>query len=191
MSRAREKLVDLTKEWGGCLRQSSVRVGKIAQIKQGRYRHAKQHKRARREMRKIKTFLGRVLRDIRRKVAGNQALEDVFRRPLWLAERVMTQQRRDPLPKVYSLHAPEVECIGKGKAHKPYEFGCKVTVATTNARSPRGQFVTHIDALHGNPYNGHTLKDAVAASEAWSGMTVEKVYVDKGYRGHGMDRFMV
>jgi IS5 family transposase len=103
----------------------------------------------------------------------------------------MTQQRRDPLPKVYSLHAPEVECIGKGKAHKPYEFGCKVTVATTNARSPGGQFVTHIDALHGNPYDGHTLKGAVAASEAWSGVTVEKVYVDKGYRGHGMDRFMV
>jgi IS5 family transposase len=52
-------------------------------------------------------------------------------------------------------------------------------------------FVTHIDALHGNPHDGHTLKAAVAAGDAWSGVTVEKVYVDKGYRGHGMDRFMV
>lgn len=117
-------------------------------------------------MRRIKTFLGRVIRDIQRKIVGNQALEDVFHHPLWLADQVMTQQRRDPLPKVYSLPAPEVECIGKGKAHKPYEFGCKVTVATTNTRSPGGQFVTHIDALHGNPHDGHRLKAAVAASEA-------------------------
>jgi IS5 family transposase len=95
------------------------------------------------------------------------------------------------LPKVYSLHVPEVECIGKGKAHKPYEFGCKVTVATTNARSPGGQFVVHIDALHGNPYDGHTLKAAVGGAEAWTGVTVKRIYVDKGYRGHGLDRFKV
>jgi hypothetical protein len=61
----------------------------------------------------------------------------------------MTQQRRDPLPKVYSLHAPEVECIGKGKAHKPYEFGCKVTVATTNARSPKSDGRSDRNFLHG------------------------------------------
>ncbi len=102
-----------------------------------------------------------------------------------------TQGRRDPFPKVYSLHAPEVECIGKGKAAKPYEFGCKVTVATTNARTPAGQFVVHIDALHGNPYDGHTLKAAVEATEAWTGVTVKRIYVDKGYRGHGLDRFKV
>ncbi len=95
------------------------------------------------------------------------------------------------VPKVYSLHAPEVECIGKGKAHKPYEFGCKVSVATTNARSPAGQFVVHIDALHGNPYDGHTLKAAVEGAEAWTGVTVKRIYVDKGYRGHGLDRFKV
>lgn len=123
--------------------------------------HAKQHNRARRELKRLRTILGRVVRDIRRKIEGNPALTDVFRRPLWLAERVATQTRRDPLPKVYSLHAPEVECIGKGKAAKPYEFGCKVTVATTNARSPGGQFVVHIDAPHGNPYDGHTLKAAI------------------------------
>ena len=102
-----------------------------------------------------------------------------------------TQGRRDPFPKVYSLHAPEVECIGKGKAAKPYEFGCKVTVATTNARCAGGQFVVHIDALHGNPYDGHTLKAAVEAAQAWTGVTAQRIYVDKGYRGHGLDRFKV
>jgi hypothetical protein len=70
----------------------------------------------------------------------------------------MTQQRRDPWPKVYSLHAPEVECIGKGKAAKPHEFGCKVAVATTNRRTAARQFVLHIEALHGSPYDGHTLE---------------------------------
>ncbi len=139
----------------------------------------------------MRIILGRVVRDIRRKIDGNQALADVFRRPLWLAERVATQKRRDPLPKVYSLHAPEVECIGKGKAAKPYEFGCKVTVATTNARCAGGQFVVHIDALHGNPYDGHTLKAAVETAQAWTGVTAKRIYVDKGYRGHGLDRFKV
>ena len=191
MHKARERLVRLAEEMGVQLRQSYRRVGKLALIKQGRYAHAKQHNRARRELKRLKTILGRVVRDIRRKIDGNPALTDVFRRPLWLAERVATQLKRDPLPKVYSLHAPEVECIGKGKAHKPYEFGCKVSVATTNARSPAGQFVVHIDALHGNPYDGHTLKAAVEGAEAWTGVTVKRIYVDKGYRGHGLDRFKV
>lgn len=191
MHKAREMLVRLAGEWGVQLRQSYRRVGKLALIKQGRYAHAKQHNRARRELKRLRTILGRVIRDIRRKIVGNQALTDTFRRPLWLAERVATQKRRDPFPKVYSLHAPEVECIGKGKAAKPYEFGCKVTVATTNARSPGGQFVVHIDALHGNPYDGHTLKAAVEATEAWTGVTVKRIFVDKGYAGHGLDRFKV
>lgn len=95
-------------------------------IKQQRYAHAKQFKCAKKQLRTLKTYLGRTIRDIRRKVKGNKSLEQGFLRPLWLGERVMTQQPRDDIPKrVYSLHAPEVECIGKGKAHKPYEFGVK------------------------------------------------------------------
>ena len=151
---------------------------------QGRYAHAKQHKRANRALRKLKTYLGRTIRDTRRKTAHDAGLQDTFHRSLWLAQRVLTQKRRDPNPKVYSLHAPEVECIGKGKAHKPYEFGCKVSIATTNKRAPGGQFITHIKALHGNPYDGHTLQDVIAEMEAWSGVSAQRIYVDKGYRGH-------
>lgn len=191
LHKARERLVRLAKERGVPLRQSYERVGRLALMKQGRYAHAKQHNRAKRELRRLRTFLGRVVRDIRRKIAGNDALSEAFLRPLWLAERVATQKRRDPLPKIYSLHAPEVECIGKGKAAKPYEFGCKVTVATTNARTAGGQFVIHIDALHGNPYDGHTLKAAVDTAEAWTGVAAKRIYVDKGYQGHHMDRFKV
>ena len=191
MHKARERLVRLAKEWGVELRQSYARVGRLALMKQGRYAHAKQHNRARREMKRLRTILGRVVRDIRRKIEGNEALADGGRRPLWLAERVATPKRRDPLPRVYSLHAHEVECIGKGKAAKPYEFGCTVTVAVTNARTAGGQFVIHIDALHGNPYDGHTLKAAVKAAQAWTGVAAKRIYVDKGYAGHHLDRFKV
>jgi IS5 family transposase len=182
--KAREKLVQMAKDQGIDLRQSYVRLGKRALIMQGRYRHAKQHKRANKAMRKLKTYLGRTIRDIRRKSAPDEALRERFLRPLWLAERVLTQKRRDPYPKVYSLHAPEVECIGKGKAHKPYEFGCKVSVAATNNRAPGGQFVTHVKAFHGNPYDGHTLNTVIKEMEAWTGISAERIYVDKGYQGH-------
>ena len=86
--------------------------------------------------------------------------------------------------KVYSLHAPEVECIGKGKAHRPYEFGVKVSVATTLAHACGGQFVTHVKALPGNPYDGHTLATVIPEIEALIGNTIERALLDNGYRGH-------
>ena len=77
----------------------------------------------------------------------------------------MTQQKRDPRPKVYALHAPEVECIGKGKVHKPYEFGVKVSVATTLNRCKGGQFAIHAKSLPGRPYDGHTLETVIPEIE--------------------------
>jgi IS5 family transposase len=97
---------------------------------------------------------------------------------------VREQQQRQRGPKVYSLHAPEVECIGKGKAHRPYEFGVKVSVATTISRAKGGQFVTHVKALPGNPYDGHTLATVIPDMEALVGSTIERILADKGYRGH-------
>jgi IS5 family transposase len=77
-----------------------------------------------------------------RRIDGDPELEQIFAQPLSLSRRVLAQDQRQRGPKVYSLHAPEVECIGKGKAHRPYEFGVKVSVATTAHRSKGGQFVT-------------------------------------------------
>ena len=85
-----------------------------------------------------------------------------------------------------------MECIGKGKARKPYEFGCKVSVTTTNARSPGGMFVLHAGAFHGNPYDGHTLGTVIRQTQAITGIDPERIYVDKGYRGHDApNRFRV
>ena len=157
LNRARERLVRLAAHVGVELRQSYARVGKLALIKHQRYAHAHQFKRANRSLRRLKTYLGRVIRDIGRRIDGDPELEEIFARPLSLSRRVLAQDQRQRGPKVYSLHAPEVECIGKGKAHRPYEFGVKVSVATTAHRSKGGQFVTHIAALPGNPDDGHTL----------------------------------
>ena len=87
-------------------------------------------------------------------------------------------------PKVYSLHAPEVECIGEGKAHRPYEFGVKVSVATTHRHAKGGQFAIHVKALPGNPYDGHTLATVTPDMEALVGNTLQRAFVDKGHRGH-------
>jgi IS5 family transposase len=184
LNRAREKLVRLAQRHGVALRQSYARVGKFALIQHQRYAHAKQFKRANRKLKTLRTYLGRVIRDIARKIEGNSGLEAAFAKLLALARRVREQQQRQRGPKVYSLHAPEVECIGKGKAHRPYEFGVKVSVATTIGHARGGQFVTHVKALPGNPYDGHTLATVIPDMEALIGNIIARLLTDKGYRGH-------
>jgi transposase, IS5 family len=184
MHRALETLVARAQEAGVTLRQSYARVAKRAAIMIGRYSHAHQFKRARRELKFLRTRLGRVIRDIRRKIADDDALKARFGPLLDLALRVRHQDHRQRGHKVYALHAPEVECIGKGKARAPYEFGCKVSIATPVTQPRGGQFVLHAQALHGNPYDGHTLGPIVAGIEAMTGVETRRIHVDKGYRGH-------
>ena len=145
----------------------------------GRYAHARQFRRMRGEIRRLKTFLGRVFRDIVRKIAGNAGLEARFAKLLGLVERLLMQQPGDR-NKLYALHAPEVACIAKGKARNPYEFGAKVGIATTN----REGLVLAAKSFLGNPYDGHTLADTVAQAAQMTGVEPERVYVDRGYRGH-------
>ena len=190
--RAIEKLVDLAKCEGVKLRQSYLRLAKRATIMVGRYTHAHQFRRARRELKFLRTRLGRVIRDIRRKIEGDPALDDRLGPLLDRALRVRHQEQRQRGPKVYSLHAPEVECIGKGKARAPYEFGCKVSIVTPVTAPKGGQFVLHAKALHGNPYDGHTLGPVIADLEKLTGVAVHRIHGDKGYRGHNYpDRFKV
>ncbi len=184
LNRAREMLVRRARKHGVTLRQSYVRVGKLALIQQQRYAHAKQFKRANRQLRKLKTYLGRVIRDLDRKTKDDKDLKAAVAASLGLARRVLIQQQRQPWPKVYSLHAPEVECIGKGKAHRPYEFGVKVSVATILDRAKGGQFALHAKALPGNPYDGHTLEKIIPQIEGLVGNTIRRIVADKGYRGH-------
>ena len=174
----------LADQCGVRLRQSYLRIAKHAAMMAGRYAHAKQFKRHHRQLRLLRSRLGRIIRDVRRKIAGQAELELAFERPLARAEQIRSQQQRQRGWKLYSFHAPEVECIGKGKASAPYEFGVKASFVTTNARAPGGQFVLQAEALPGNPYDGHTLAAAIDATEKLTGCAIERAYVDKGYRGH-------
>jgi transposase, IS5 family len=192
MHRAIEKLVALAKREGVPLRQSYLRVAKRAAIMVGRYTHAHQFKRAGRALKFLRTRLGRLIRDINRKLAGSPELAARFAPLLDLALKVRHQDHRQRGPKVYALHAPEVECIGKGKARAPYEFGCKVSVATPATKPKGGQFVLHAKALHGNPFDGRTLGPVVAEMERLTGVEARRIHVDKGYRGHNHpNRFRV
>ena len=174
--KARVTLVREARKRNIKLRQSYKRVGKLALIKQGRYSHASQPKRARRETKKLLILLGRVTRDIRKKeVNPDIALEALLQR----AEKLFQQKRNDK-NKLYSFHEPEVECIAKGKVHKKYEFGCKVSVVSTI----KNNWITGIQALHENPYDGHTLKSSIEQSERLSGKKVFEVFVDLGYKGN-------
>jgi IS5 family transposase len=123
-NRGREILVRLATKHGLRLRQSYHRLAKRALRLASRYAHARQMRRARREIRRLKTFLGRVARDVGRKLADHPDVAGHFAQPLALVARLLAQVRSDR-SKLYALHAPEVECLAKGKAHKRYEFGVK------------------------------------------------------------------
>jgi transposase, IS5 family len=174
--RVRQRLVVAAKQRDLPLRQNYNRNAKQLLAQQSRYAHARQMKRARGCTRKLKTYLGRVIRDIGRKCPHpDKELQSL----LDIAARIFHQQRQDK-NKIYSVHEPAVECISKGKVHKRYEFGCKVSVAATS----RGGWFVGAKAFHGNPYDGHTLKDSLKQIERVVRVP-EHVFVDMGYRGHG------
>jgi len=174
--RARQRLVKAAKVREIQLRQNYNRKSKQLLAQQSRYAHARQMKRARKCTRKMRTYLGRVIRYIERKYPE---LDSDLKSLLSIGNRIFCQQRKDK-NKIYSVHEPAVECISKGKAHKRYEFSCKVSVAA----SSRGGWFVGAKAVHGNPYDGHTLKDALKQVERIA-KSPEHVFVDMGYRGHG------
>lgn len=177
--KALQILVRQAKRHGIVLRQSHTRLAKAAAVRAGRYAHARQFRRMRRALKRLRTYLGRVFRDVGRKIAGAAPLEARFARLLGLVERLLAQRPKDR-DKLYSLHAPEVVCIAKGKARTSYEFGAKVGIAITN----REGLVLAARAFERNPYDGHTLADTVAQAVAVGGVEPARIFVDKGYRGH-------
>ena len=173
--RARERLVKEAKKEGIALRQNYNRKAKALLLRSNRYAHAKQMKRASRCKKQLRTILGRVIRDIQRKHKNpSPQLQEL----LQTAQRIYEQQRNDK-NKIYSVHETDVACISKGKAHKRYEFGCKVSLAVT---SKGGWFVGAL-AFKGAPYDGHTLSKTLKQVERLAQLP-EHVFVDRGYRKH-------
>ncbi|SMQ99688.1 hypothetical protein PD885_02455 [Xanthomonas fragariae] len=187
---ARKKLVLLAKRHGIGLRQSYARQGPALSRKAGRYAHARQFKRMRRVLRRQRTVLGRLMRDIQRKL--DQVNIGVRERiAVWLerAQRLYTQRPKDK-QKLYALHAPEVECIGKGKARQAYEFGVKVGIAVTACKG----LVVGARSFPGNPYDGDTLAEQLEQTRGLlQDVSVEPTVaiVDLGDRGREVDGVQV
>jgi len=181
--KAREELVALAKAEDIPLRQSYSRKGKHAQFMANRYMAAHQVKRARKKVKEVKNYLGRVIRNIEASARKGKVLSPALETAMVKA-RIACRQTLDPKAKdkLYSWHAPEVECIAKGKTHKKYEFGCKASYATTN----KSNFIVGALALAGKPYDGHTLKGVLAQIIGLTGVRPKEVHVDLGYRGHGI-----
>ena len=188
-----EILGRLAHQHGIALRLSYTRVSTHARREVARLIHRGRHREAERKVNRMRTWLGRLTRDITRKIAGvAEAARDAFAAPLERIAQLLRQRREDRgRDKIYALHAPEVECSGKGKARTRFEFGCKVSLATTNRPAPGGQFVVGARSLPGNPFDGHTLAAQIAQTERITGVAIERAYVDRGYRGHDADKTRV
>jgi IS5 family transposase len=177
--RMRERLVKAARAEGLLVKQSYEHVGRRLLAQSSRYAHARQMKRARACTRKLRTQLGRVVREIERQTAEPSAK---LRKLLQTAHQIHEQKMLDK-NKVYSVHEPEVQCIAKGKAGKRYEFGNKVSVAVTS----RGGWFVGAKSFAGNPYDGHTLAVQMKQVETVVPAKVGEAYVDMGYRGHDYD----
>ncbi len=179
LEKSRQHLVKLATDNNIALRQNYNREAPRLAAQVGRYAHAKQYRRMKKSLRTLKTRVGRVHREIERKIA--QVPENV--RPqadnlLQRVQRILTQKTKDK-NKLYALHAPEVECISKGKARNPYEFGVKVSVATTLKEG----IVVGMRSMPGNPWDGHTLEETLEQVGILNDRQPKVVIVDKGYQG--------
>ena len=182
LDRARSQLVALAQEAGIDLRQSYARLSPRLALQVGRYAHAKQFKRMRKALKRLKGYTGRVMRDLRRHL--QDIPEGDLSRRLTAKLALVSQLLHQPAKggnRIYALHAPEVDCIAKGKARVRYEFGCKVSIATSLDEG----FILGMRSFAGNPYDGHTLREALEQVEILTDHRPELAVVDRGYRGHG------
>jgi IS5 family transposase len=181
---ARQLLVRHAKRAGLGLKQTYERECQALRRRAGGYAHAKQFKRLKTVLKRQRTILGVLIREITRKMAATSLAEDVKSKLTTLlqrAERIRTQKTKDK-NKLYAMHAPEVECIGKGKARKPYEFGVKASIAVTHGKG----LVVGARTFPGNPYDGHTLAAQIEQTTTLLesiGTKPTTAVVDLGYRG--------
>lgn len=173
-----ELLIKMAKDHNLILRQNYNCVRKKSLFLYFQFLRSRKIRKAQKEKKKLKTYLGRIFRDVKRKITSNSLLEKKFE-PLMNKITKLLQQKIDDKDKIYSLHEPEVSCIAKGKLHKKYEFGSKVSLVVTH----REGLVLSSMALKGNPYDGHTLEESLNHAEKMAQTFIRSTFVDKGYRG--------
>ena len=188
---ARHKVVSAARRTGIKLSQTYAKEGKLLRRKAGGYAHAKQMLRLKRTLKRQRTLLGVVMREVQRKLAAADFVATSAKActelAMWLqrAERIRTQQRHDK-NKLYALHAPEVECIGKGKARKPYEFGVKSALVVTHGQG----LIVGARTFPGNPFDGHILSAVMEQAKNITQdlhVTFKTIVADLGFRGVDAD----
>jgi IS5 family transposase len=188
---ARHKVVSAAKRAGIQLKQTFAKEGKELRRRAGGYAHAKQFRRLKKVLKRQRTILGVVMREAQRKIESSDLAPDhpkaVSDLMMWLerAERIRTQQRNDK-NKLYALHAPEVECLAKGKARKPYEFGVKSAVVVSHKHG----LMLGARTFPGNPYDGHILNAALEQATNLMqdhAVKLKQIVVDLGFRGVDAD----
>lgn len=179
IDKAIRKLGELSKRFNLPIKQSYKFKSRKALFKVNNYGRAQQHKRKNKWLNKMKTYLGRLQRDVERKLGSREEIQGQFLEILTQAKRLLSQTKTSS-NKLYSLHAPETECIAKGKVNKHYEFGVKVSIVA----SQRNNFILGTQALKGSPYDGHTLEAALNQVANLTGIRPKDVFVDNGYKGH-------
>lgn len=184
---ARQKLVEAAKDAGIDLKQTFAKEGRLLRFRAGRYAHAKQFKRMGRAIKRQRTIVARIARQMERGAnAVAQAVRESLQGPLSKARQIVAQaasrKNAGTSPKLYAWHAPEVECIAKGKSKTPYEFGVKVGIASTLKHN----LIVGARSFAGKPYDGHTLHEQleqVSILMQETGQEPQTAYVDLGYRG--------
>ena len=183
LHKAMLKMVSLSKKHGLKLRQSYKFKTKKLVLQISKHIHSKKFKLANKGLKALKTIVGRLMRDCARKIEDKPDLQKEFANILRQAEHLITR-KKDDKNKIYSLHEEEaVSCISKGKAHKKYEFGCKVGLSFTNKGLG---LCTAIKTFHSNPHDSKTLKPLLEMSENISSVKVRSSFLDKGFKGHGV-----
>ncbi len=171
----REKLSDAAETRGIALRRNYRRVGKSLLVRQFLMRRCRKFGQAAKAVKRLKNQLKHVYQDIKKSpLSPDDELSDLLSK----TERLLNQTK-DSKNKLYSIHAPEVECIAKGKSHKKYEFGCKTSIVKTL----NNHWIIGVSTFHGNPYDGDTLSESIETAERLSGCSIKDIYADRGYRG--------
>lgn len=155
------------------VRQTYTRTIKKLSVDQRFRNHPKNKAKARKADKKIKTIAGRLVRELQRSLPA----ENKYHQDLHLFQRVLAQTKSSA-GKVYSLHEPDVQCISKGKEHKKYEFGNKVSIVYTQNT---GVIVGAMSFR--NPYDGHTIEPALQQAARLTGKAPRSATGDRGYRG--------
>ncbi len=179
MDKAIRKIGRLARKFEIPIKQSYAFLSRKTLFKVNNYARTQQHKIKNKALKKMKTYLGRLQRDVERKLEHREEIKRQFAEILEQTKQLLLQTKTSK-NKLYSLHAPETECIAKGKINKHYEFGVKVSVVATQ----KNNFIVGTQVLGGNPYDGHTLEGALNEVEKINKIRPHHVFADNVYKSH-------